>query len=121
MLIMLSACVSNKNNTKKWLKGTWKGVGYQTDGQEWETVVDATNLKNIKVNYSGLLCSGDWKIVFQTPKQLILQETIKTGIDKCDQNVKIVIDKTDNPNIIKVCYFLPNQQEKIATADLQKK
>ena len=125
LFFMFSACISSKsgskNNTKNWLKGTWKGIGYQTDGQEWETTVDAKNLKNIKVSYASLLCSGNWKITSQTPNQLILQETIKTGVDKCDQNVKIIIDKTDNPNTIKVSYFLPNQEEKIATADLQKK
>ena len=120
LLITFCGCASTKNSPQNWFKGTWKGIGYQTDGQEWETVVDAKNLKNIKVNYAGLLCSGNWKISSQTPKQVILQETITTGVDKCDQNVKIIIDKTDNPNIIKVSYFLPNQDEKIATADLQK-
>ncbi len=124
LLITLCAFVSSKTSTptssKNWLKGTWKGIGYQTDGQQWETVVDAKNLKNIKVNYASLLCSGNWKITSQTPKQFVLQETIMLGVDKCDQNVKIIIDKTDNPNIIKVSYFLPNQEEKIATADLEK-
>ncbi len=124
LLITLCAFVSSKNsiptNSKNWLKGTWKGIGYQTDGQQWETVVDAKNLKNIKVSYASLLCSGNWKITSETHNQFVLQETIMLGVDKCDQNVKIVIDKTDNPNIIKVGYFLPNKEKKVATADLER-
>lgn len=84
-LLALAGCAP----APKWLTGKWQGTGDQIDGQQWQVVLDATDLRNILINYPSLSCGGTWRVESKSSKEVVLRETLKYGIDKCDQNVEV--------------------------------
>ena len=102
----------------KWMKGTWQGTGNQVDGQTWEVSLDATKLSMIQIDYPDLDCGGKWKSVRKTENGANLRELLIYGLDKCDQNVEVVLSRVSDEQL-KVEYFLKSYSEKaIATAIL---
>jgi hypothetical protein len=102
----------------KWMKGTWQGTGNQVDGQTWEVSLDAKNLSKIQIDYPDLDCGGKWKLVRKTENGANLRELLIYGLDKCDQNVEVVLSRVSDEQL-KVEYFLKSYSEKaIATAIL---
>ncbi len=114
LLIGLSGCAA----APKWMKGTWQGTGNQVDGQTWEVSLDATKLSKIQIDYPDLDCGGKWKMVNKTDNGADLRELLTYGLDKCDQNVEVVVSRVSDQQI-KVEYFLNSYSDKaIATATL---
>lgn len=104
----------------KWLKGKWEGVGDQVDGQTWKVALDATKLRNIHIDYPDLDCGGKWKLVETAGKGAKVLEQLTYGLDKCDNNVEVVLERLPE-GTVKVMYYLKAYSpEAIATAVLSK-
>ena len=102
----------------KWIQGKWQGTGDQVDGQTWEVSLDASKLFNIQIDYPGLDCGGKWKSVNKSENGANLREVLTYGLDKCDQNVEVVLSRVSDEQL-KVEYYLKSYSDKaIATAML---
>lgn len=117
ILICLAGCAS----APKWMQGTWQGTGDQIDGHQWQVALDATNLSKVKIDYPDLSCGGKWKIVESSEEGANVRERLTYGLDKCDQNVEVVIEKPSDGNM-KLTFFLKSYSpDPIATAVLTKR
>lgn len=110
----LKGCAS----APKWIQGRWQGIGNQVDGQSWEVALDATHLSKIQIDYPDLDCGGKWKMVNKTENGADMRELLTYGLDKCDQNVEVVLSRVSAEQL-KVEYYLKSYSDKaIATAML---
>jgi uncharacterized protein YprB with RNaseH-like and TPR domain len=106
----------------RWLHGSWEGVGYQSPtNSAWqiELTYDAVN-KSFAINYPSLECSGGWKLLEAKANRLVFVEIITDGLDKCDNNVKVIVNYVDE-DYISVAYFLPRQIDNVVAYSVMKR
>lgn len=104
MLMFVCITTQAQHTEPTEIKGKWFGTGYQIDGQTWEIALNYKKNK-IKINYPTLACKGNWTLIYADNEKTIFRETIKKGIDICDQGAEIYLSQLDN-NRLKVVYYL---------------
>ncbi len=106
----------------KWLHGEWEGIGYQAPtNSAWniELNYDAQK-KSFSINYPTLNCSGHWELIESKENRLVFVEKITEGLDKCDNNVKVIVNYVEE-SFISVAYFLPGIYENVVASSVLKK
>ncbi|KAA3620751.1 MAG: hypothetical protein DWQ02_28855 [Bacteroidetes bacterium] len=106
----------------KWIHGSWQGVGYQSPtNSAWEIDLkyDAEN-NRFSINYPSLGCSGHWKLLESETNRIVLVEQITDGMDKCDNNVKVIVNYVDE-EYISVSYFLPKLIDNVVAYSVLKR
>lgn len=106
----------------QWLFGSWEGVGYQSPtNSTWriELNYDILN-KSFSINYPSLECSGNWQLLEAKDNRLVFVEQITDGQDKCDNNVKVIVNYVDE-DYISVAYFLPKQIDNVVAFSVMKR
>ena len=95
-----------------WLNGHWEGVGYQPPtNTSWDVVLDFDPTANsIKIQYPTLSCSGEWQLKKSSKGRAEFIEKIQLGTEKCDQDVKVIVQQIDDC-YISVTYFLPGRYD----------
>ncbi len=89
---------------KEWLVGTWKGTGYQTNGESWNAVLNYINSDEIKIDYPDFSSQGYLTFDQENSKQIFFIEKITKGQKNWKQAIKIVIEK-ENENKMGI-YFI---------------
>jgi hypothetical protein len=104
ILFLTGATLPAQSVTHANLKGKWFGTGHQIDEQTWPIALQFKN-NRITINYPSLACKGDWTLIKTDHPQLMYKETIKKGIENCDQGAEVYLTPIDS-NRIKVVYYL---------------
>lgn len=127
--ILFSACfllfLSTNNYAQEvpsWLYGHWEGIGYQAPtNSAWNIDLKCLKEKNsFSINYPSLYCNGHWELLESEINRLVFVERITEGLDKCDNNVKVVVTYIDN-QYISVAYFLPDYYDNVVASGVLKK
>jgi hypothetical protein len=107
----------------EWINGTWQGIGYQAPtNTAWKIDLKYdVKSESFSINYPSLNCSGQWELIESENNRLVFVERITTGLDKCDNNVKVIVNYVEG-SYISVAYFLPDvYDDVVASAVLKKK
>jgi len=107
----------------EWINGTWEGIGYQTPtNSAWKIDLEYdAKSESFSIHYPSLNCSGEWELLESENNRLVFVERITTGLDKCDNNVKVIVNYVE-ASYINVAYFLPDVYDNVvASAVLKKK
>lgn len=106
----------------KWIHGSWEGVGYQSPtNSAWKIELHCDTAKNnFSINYPSLECSGHWKLLESETNRIVLVEQITEGQDKCDNNVKVIVNYVDE-QYISVSYFLPKYIDNVVAYSVLKR
>jgi len=114
--LLFSAFGQFPNDELAWLKGEWRGIGYQIDEQTWPVVLRCDG-KRVLVQYPSLECSGSWELQSVQNYRVRFQELILDGKDNCNEVVQIVVNKVDERHV-SIAYFLPGYPDVVAYAVL---
>ncbi len=123
LLIVSIIMISVSCSSTKWIEGSWTGVGKQIDNKTWEMEFTAKPQADYKINYPGLSCSGNWKVMSKKGNQITFREEITINeMSRCDQGGEIVATKI-NDNKMELVFYLRSYDpvNPIATATLTKK
>ena len=118
--IALLICFIGCGAAPRWMQGTWQGTGLQIDGQQWQVSLDASNLAKVKISYPDLSCGGEWKIGRKSAESANMRERLTYGLDNCDQNVEVVVERPVNGNMKLTFYLKSYAADPIATAILSR-
>lgn len=105
-----------------WLHGSWEGIGYQAPtNSAWQIELNYDGQNNsFSINYPGLECSGNWQLLESKGNRLVFVEQITDGKDKCDNNVKVIVNYVDE-DYISVAYFLPEHIDNVVAHSVMKR
>ena len=118
----LFSITSLAQDVPKWLHGSWEGVGYQSPtNSAWEINLQYDAKKEIfSISYPSLGCSGNWKLLEAEENRLVFVEQITEGLDKCDNNVKVIVNYVDK-EYISVSYFIPKLIDNVVAYSVLKR
>lgn len=89
-----------------WLQGSWSGLGYQIDGQEWPVFLQAeADAKQAYVSYPSLACSGTWTLAQWDHQRGVGEERMLKGVSNCDQGVTLSLQRL-SAHQIRVVFYL---------------
>lgn len=115
-----STLVPAQSRDGDWLNGTWDGTGYQiSDNTTWTMRLSASGKKYI-IEYPSLKCSGVWRLVSLDADKATFVEKITNGIDKCEDDGNIVIERLSN-NQLAFRYSLTGSIEVDASSILRRR
>jgi hypothetical protein len=107
-------------NPSKWLRGKWEGMGDQIDGQKWKIVLDASDLRNVLINYPDLGCGGTWHLMRKSQDAPRLKEHITFGLDICNQDCEMILERLEDGSIKVTYYLLSYSNDPTATGVIRK-
>jgi len=93
--------LSAQNNSLEWIRGNWKGTGFQTNNNStWNIILDFEYPDNIlEIRYPSLNCGGNWKLLSNEGSKAEFVEIITDGKTNCIDGSKIVITYIDEEHI----------------------
>ncbi len=114
--VLFTSCVpktsSAVDSIPAWLKGEWRGIGYQINlPQAWAIELKvASSPISVHVNYPSLECSAVWTLVNRTGDRLEFREEILVGADRCINGGVVIITRVDQHHI-SYSFFEPQNKK----------
>jgi hypothetical protein len=100
------------------LQGVWEGTGIQDDNSRW-TIKVTIEPDEYSIDYPSLNCGGMMRLMKENADSLVFQEVLTYGTDRCYNNGKTVLIKSQN-NKIRYYWYFENNGRKAAFGELSR-
>jgi hypothetical protein len=125
VLLVLVSTAAPQGKRTSWLRGSWEGIGYQTDdGNTWPMRLTIKRTKGARrsfsIDYPSLNCGGRWKLIRIHAYKARFREQLNHGQDKCADHGLVSIERISNNQIV-FLYSYQGSPRITASAVLNKK